>query len=162
MSGGLTVRDMVPDDVVELNLQLAQRVWLGAEVPVTREYGQQLVEAGPAWTILRTDGRILAACGVCEHYPHYATLWAMLAEGIGADHLALTRLVREHVLAAPYARMEAIIRSDHAAGRRWAQLVGLKDAGFRYECAGEHGEAYDLFERVDRSKLVPRGTQGGA
>lgn len=163
MSGGLTVRDMVPEDAVELNLQLAQRVWLGSSTqPLTREYGQMLVEAGPAWTVLRSDGRVLASCGFGEHWPSYATCWALLAEGIGGDHLALTRIVRERMLAAPYARIEAIIRADHPAGRKWAQLVGLRDGGKRYECAGPEGEDFDLFELVDRAKLaradVPCGT----
>lgn len=144
----LLVRDFRAEDVTWLALQQCQRLWLGAaDQPLDLAYGEQLLEAGPAWTITDASGWIVAACGFQESYPTYATCWALLAEGIGTRHLALTRLVRERMAAAPYRRIDALILADHKAGKRWAELVGLLPA-HPLVAAGPAGEDYILFERI--------------
>lgn len=150
------VRPLAAPDVTRLQLQAAQRLFLGPDRPLDLDYGEGLIAAGPCWTVEREDGSILGCLGFAEQGPGYAVCWALLAEGLGRDHLALSRLVRERMLAAPYRRIEALIRADHPKGAQWARLVGLS-FGFRVRAAGPEGEDFDLFELV-RREIVPRGT----
>lgn len=150
------IRAMTAPDVTRLQLQPSQRLFLGHDQVLDLDYGEGLIEAGPCWAAERPDGSILACLGFAEQGPGYAVCWALLAEGLGRDHLALSRVARERMLAAPYRRIEALIRADHPKGAQWAQLLGLSFA-FRVRAAGPEGEDYDLFELV-RRHIVPRGT----
>lgn len=155
--GTLFVRPMRPDDAVSLNLQLTQRIWLGSTGrPLDRSYGQMLMDAGPCWAVQRRDGSVIAACGFAMHWDSYATCWAMLAEGLGRDHLRLSRIVKAKMAASTIARIEALIRADHPAGAKWARLVGLQPSAL-LECAGPDGADYHLFVLV-RRHLVASGS----
>ncbi len=142
------VSPMQPADLPALNLQLAQRLFMGwNDQALTAEYAAGLIACGPAWTVRRADGSVLAACGFAEQHPQYAVCWALLAEGLGHDHLALSREVRARIDAADYRRIEALVRADHREGARWARLMGF-DEVFLVRAAGPFGEDFRLFERV--------------
>jgi hypothetical protein len=145
----MMVRDFKPEDLAWLELQRAQRMWLGVHTPtLDAEYGEGLVAAGPCWTVADDDGWIVAACGFNEIFPTYATAWSLLAEGLGHRHLGLTRMVRERMAAAPYARIEALIRADFPPASKWAGMVGLSPVTLLRK-AGPMLEDYILFERVN-------------
>jgi len=143
----LTVRPMLAADMPLLRLQKAQQWFLGPELQLDEAYGASLLAAGPAWTVLRADGSILACCGYGEHNARYASCWSLLAEGLGRDHLALTRIVRERIAAAPYDAIDALVRADHPAALRWARLVGLTYLA-HLRRRGPGGEDYVAYERI--------------
>lgn len=144
----MKVRDFRAADLQWLVLQNAQRLWLGLQTPeLDLNYGRQLEMAGPAWTVTGTDGWIVAACGYHEIFPTYATAWSLLAEGVGAQQLGLTRLVRRRLDAAPYNRVEALIRADFPPAARWARMLGFAERAL-VERAGPQDEDYILFDRV--------------
>jgi hypothetical protein len=126
----------VPSDLDWLFLEPVQQQWLGSASPVLDEdYGRQLVEAGPCWTARDSKGWVLGAGGFHEmaaspsaassQRGSYAIAWALVAQGLGRDHAAVTRLVRQKIASAPYGRVEALIRADWLPARRWAALLGL-------------------------------------
>ena len=136
-----------PDDLQWLDLQKAQRLWLGDARALDATYGAELAAAGPAWTVRDGSGWVLAACGFHEVNPGYAVAWALLAERLGQLHIALTRAVRRVFAEARYRRIDALIRADHPAGAKWARLVGMQEV-FLIRAAGPAGEDFRLFEIV--------------
>jgi hypothetical protein len=154
MSAPVRFRDMLAGDVVQLALQPSQHVMLGMTRPVRdMEDGRAMVAAGPAWTAVGGDGRILCCAGFWELWPAgeksggHAVAWALLASGIGAAHLAITRFARRRIAESGYSRIEAVVRADVKAERGWAAAVGLS-LGATMRAWGPDGADHMLFERV--------------
>lgn len=150
----VTFRPMAAGDIVQLALQPSQHKCLGmTRVAHTIEDGAELVKGGPAWTAIGADGRILACAGFTILWPAnertkgHAMAWAMLAEGLGAAHLAITRYARARVAEAPYSRLEAIVR-DGEAEKAWAWHVGFRDP-HRLRAWGPEAEDHLLYVRID-------------
>jgi len=152
MTAAVTFRQFLAGDVVQLALQPSQHVHLGVTRPVQSfEDGEELAEGGPAWTAIGAGGRILCCAGFKELWPdRHAVAWALLAGGLGAAHLAITRFARDRIAESRLARIEAIVRADVAAERCWARLVGLS---LRAELPawGPEGASHLLFDRIRSS-----------
>jgi hypothetical protein len=149
-----SIRPFCPTDVERLVLQPSQHVTLGIHRPVhTIEDGRELAELGPAWTAVSSDGRILACYGFGYQWPPseltggHALAWAMLGQGLGAEHVAITRFARDTLAASPIDRIEAIVRADVEAEWRWAELVGFNRVA-ELRAWGPEGETHLLYERV--------------
>lgn len=144
----VTFAAMVATDALVIQRQASQRVQLGIERDVTIDEARDLVEGpGEAWTV-RHRGRIVACLGLRETFPgRQAVAWAILAEGVGAAHLAVTRFARRRIAASGLARIEAIVRADVPAECAWAQLVGLRPAHV-LRAFGARSETHLLCERI--------------
>lgn len=133
-----------------------------------------------AWAVRQAHGergsRLLACFGIVELIPGKRGLaWAMLAAGIGAAHLALTRFIQGQVAAASLPRLEllaaapdleaALALLDRPGGRkldsgqivamalrqatpemRWAMLLGFTPAHLLRRF-GANGESVMMFEK---------------
>jgi hypothetical protein len=150
----VTLRRFLATDVVELALQPAQHVTLGVhQEKHSIEDGRELEALGPAWTAVGEDGRILACYGFGYQWPPtektggHALAWAMLASGLGAAHVAITRFARDTIAASPIDRIDAIVRADVEAEWRWAELVGFRLVA-ELRCWGPEGETHLLYEHV--------------
>jgi hypothetical protein len=153
-----SVRPMAAGDVVQLALQPSQHKCLGmTRVAHSIEDGQELVAGGPAWTAIGrhhdgTWGRILCCAGFTILWPAnektrgHAMAWAMLAEGLGAAHLAVTRFAQRRIAEAPYSRLEAIVR-DVEAEKAWAWYCGFRNP-ILLRAWGPEGEDHLLYERI--------------
>ncbi|HEV2747612.1 MAG TPA: hypothetical protein VGW34_09980 [Allosphingosinicella sp.] len=153
MSGAVAFRPMLAADAVQLALQPSQHVCLGVTRPVLSiEDGRELAEGGPAWTAI-AGGRVVACAGFRLLWPPsgrtagHAVAWALLAAGIGAAHLAVTRFARARIAESPLARIEAIARAEVEAECRWPRLVGLAFV-CDLPCWGPDGATHKLFARV--------------
>lgn len=162
-------RPFAAGDVVQLALQPSQHVALGVTRPVhSIEDGRELAAGGPAWTAIGTAGdnrgRILCCAGFQQlwpakplpPHPHqpgaggtggHAVAWALLASGLGAAHLAITRFAAEQFEASAYSRIEAIVRASVAAECKWPRLIGMRLAA-TLRAWGPDGDTHLLFERV--------------
>lgn len=147
--GAVTFRAMCAGDVVALALQPSQHVCLGVTRPVhSLEDGAELVEGGPAWTAVASDGRILCCAGFKILWPdRHAVAWALLAAGLGSAHVAITRFARDRIAQSPLPRIEAIVRAGVVAEPKWARLVGLRRRALLRKW-GPEGRAHILFERI--------------
>lgn len=145
----VTFRPMEPEDLPRLKLQPSQHWDMGLYRTVhDAEDARGLIAAGPAWTGVARDGRILGCAGFGELWPNaHAVAWAMLAEGLGPAHLAITRFVRARLADAPYRRIEAIVRAGHEAPCQWARLVGMEAVAVLRRW-GPADETHLLFERI--------------
>lgn len=91
---------------------------------------------------------MVACLGLRETFPgRQAVAWAILAEGIGAAHLAISRFARRRIAESPLRRIEAIVRAEVHAECVWARLVGLQ-AAHVLRCFGAQSETHVLFERI--------------
>lgn len=148
-------RSFLAGDVVQLALQPSQHVTLGITRPVhSIDDGRELEACGPAWTAYApSNGRILCCAGFKELWPAgersggHGVAWAMLAGGLGAAHLAITRFARERIAESPLTRIEAIVRAGVEAECSWARLVGLELAAV-LRAWGPDAETHLLFERI--------------
>lgn len=148
------VRSFLAGDVVQLDLQPSQHMTLGILKPIhTVEDGRELEQAGPAWTAIGDNGRILCCYGFAFLHPAtdsfggHALAWAMLAGGIGAAHVAITRFARETLASSPITRIEALVRADVEAECRWAEMVGF-DHVATLRAWGPEGRTHRLYERI--------------
>ena len=143
----VTIRPMVASDALVIQRQASQRVQLGLERDMTIEEADSLIEDGEAWTAI-ADERIVACMGLRETFPgRQAVAWAILAEGVGGAHLAVTRFARRRIAQSRLARIEAIVRAAVPAECAWAKLVGLQ-AAHVLRCFGAQSETHVLYERV--------------
>lgn len=163
---------LLPEDLFALEPQASQRMTLGLD---TRSMGQEEAELlcaqDEAWAI-RSEGRLIAAIGISETFPGaQGVAWAILADGVGKAHLAMTRFAQSRIRGSRLVRIEAIVRGpdaesvlDHFPGLDngqlleacltmatpecvWARLVGLKPAHVLRKF-GASGETHILFERI--------------
>ncbi|CAN5484244.1 hypothetical protein BH09PSE4_BH09PSE4_19250 [soil metagenome] len=143
----VTIRQMDAADAMAIKRQASQRVQLGLEAQMTLESAQDLVDAGEAWTAT-AGGRIVAVFGIGEQFAGVqGVAWAILAEAVGAAHLAITRFARARIAASPLVRIEAIVHAERKADRKWAELVGLR---LRTELPkfGALSEPHLMFDRI--------------
>lgn len=145
MSAAVAFRAATPSDIVMLRVQPSQAIGFDG---VAMEAGEacDLVMNGDAWTAHEGD-RLLCCAGFRLVYPSHAIAWALLAEGVGAAHVAITRFARARIADSPIRRIEALVRAKVPAERRWAELVGLEFNAL-LRAWGEHGEDHLLFERI--------------
>lgn len=145
----IDIRPMAAMDALVIQRQASQRVQLGiARETMTMEEAEAIA-AGPgeAWTV-RHDKRIVACLGLRETFPgRQAVAWAILAEGVGRAHLAVTRWARARIRDSGLRRIEAIVRADVPAEVAWAEIVGLEPAHV-LRCFGQQSETHVLFERI--------------
>jgi hypothetical protein len=106
--------------------------------------------AAPSTPTEGGGGRILACYGFGYQWPPsertggHALAWAMLGEGLGAAHVAITRFARETIAASPM-----IVRKAVEAECRWAELVGFRFVA-ELTSWGPERETHLLYERVRR------------
>lgn len=106
-----------------LRVQPAQRAH--AALLTDAAYQRALVEAG-GYAGLVDDGAVLAVAGLIDQGGGRALAWSWLGEGIGAQFVALDRIVRRQLEAAAYRRVEMIVDPQNANAVRWARLLGFQ------------------------------------
>ncbi len=161
-----------PNDLFEIERQPSQLTVLGMPADLTEAEAQILADQDVAWTAW-VAGRPIACFGISEFFAgRHGLAWSLLAEGIGADHLALTRFMRAEIAGAGLARIELIARAadiEDMAARypwmdpwalvqvamaeptpecRWARLLGFRPAHV-LRLYGGASETFMLFERLD-------------
>lgn len=175
----LSVSLCTPDDILSIERHPDQRMQMGLAAPASREDAEMLCGVGAsgfwgeAWAC-SWHGELVACLGMRATFggSHVIT-WAILANGIGPAHLAVTRFARARVLDCGYDRIEAVARSVDAdvliasfpdldaqqmievamlrpsREVRFAMLSGLKPAHVlrRY---GAAAETHMLLERIGR------------
>ncbi len=93
------------------------------------EYCEQLVDAGPAYTILDGNKPIMCA-GVAEMWTNRYAAWAWLSKDAGPKMVGLTRIVDDYLNTRPYKRIEAYVDARFDAGHRWIQMLGFEREGY--------------------------------
>ncbi|MEV4934421.1 hypothetical protein [Sphingobium sp. LSP13-1-1.1] len=141
------IRPMVASDALRLKRQPSQRVQIGLVRDMSVEDARDLIDGGEAWSAER-DGDVIACMGLRETFPgKQGVAWAVLAQGVGAAHLAITRHARRRIAESPLVRIEALTRIDVEAECVWARLVGLTPSAILRKF-GALSEDHMLFERI--------------
>lgn len=151
----VTFRPFRAQDALALVLQPSQWIEAGIECrAMDAAQAEGMEAAGPAWTAISDNGRVLVCAGLATHshdaagVPVHGIAWAMLTSGIGAAHVAITRFARAQIANSGLRRIEAIVQAeDDGQACRWARMVGL-EIGAVLRCWGGSGETHFLFERV--------------
>lgn len=115
-----------PAHLDELRLQPAQE-YLSAFVG-RPGYGQELVEAGPCYTV-RRDGRIICCAGVVNLWTGRASAWALLSWDAGKSMMGLHREVLKFLDRCEIRRVEAYVYPGFEPGHRWARMLGFEFEG---------------------------------
>jgi hypothetical protein len=102
------------DDLFSIKVQPSQRLVLGIDPVGDRDHAEILADQPVAWTAWRGE-TILACFGIAEVFAGaHGVAWSMLAEGIGASHLAVTRFARKQLDECGLRRVELIARGSAA------------------------------------------------
>lgn len=165
-----------PEDLLSIDRQASQHLWLGLPGDIDWEQAALLAGQPVAFCARRADGSILACFGINETFDDVqGVAWALLSDPIGRDHLALTRFIREVVASSGYRRIELLAKAresehDFAFARshglmldttmmvnvamaeptpecRWAVLLGFTPAHVLRQF-GAASETYMLFEHI--------------
>lgn len=163
-----------------IQAQPSQELLLGQKAEATPEEAEILAGQPVAWAALRGD-RVQACFGIMENAPgKHGIGWALLASGIGAAHLELTRFVKAALQDCGLDRVEllakahdievtlarhpgldsgqivALAMTQATPEMRWAALLGLTPVHLlrRY---GPEGECFMLFETI-RGDTIAEGS----
>ena len=132
-----------PADLDELRLQPAQE-YLAAFVG-RPGYGQELVDAGPCYTV-RQDGKIIYCAGVVELWQGRASAWALLSGEAGRSMIGLHRMVKDFLDNCGIRRVEAYVYPDFEPGHRWARMLGFEQEGLMK--AFQQGADMVMYSRI--------------
>lgn len=164
-----------PHHVQAIKLQPSQGRPLGLDYSPGADEIQRMCEGMIAWAALERDDyviRVVACFGVVETFPAmHGTGWAMLAEGIGRAHLAVTRFARQCMADCELPRVELLARchdveallarhpgldpgqvvalasAEPTPEIRWARMLGFTPAHV-LRCYGAIGQSVMLMERL--------------
>lgn len=142
---------MTVADYVEIAAQPSQLVGIHhiAEPAGRAAAAEDLIDRGAAWTARAGDGRILGCAGIYELFAgKHGLAWAVLAEGIGAAHLAISRFARARIAESGLNRIEAMANACDGAACRWPMLLGMEAAAVLRKW-GPDEETLLLFEKVN-------------
>jgi hypothetical protein len=178
MYEGLRFSSLTADDLLAIAAQPSQELTLGLKAAYSREEAEALAGQPVAWSCF-CGPRLVACFGIFEGFPGQQGVgWAILASGIGACHLELTRFVKSQVEGCGLARLDVHARAadieetlaahpDLDSAQivtlamtvptpecRWAQLLGLK-AAHLLRRFGAAGESVMLFELVASTNVRP-------
>ena len=128
-------------------IRLQPEQWQEVGPSVADAHALKLYQGGPGLTAFSDDAP-LAAAGLVEVHPHYATAWALLGVEAGAAMLPITRAIERVLCEGVYARVDTTVRADFTAGHRWAWMLGFKRLG-RLRRWGADGSDFDLYERIN-------------
>lgn len=168
----VSVCKLDPGTLLSLEPQASQSLTCGVDTrSMEIEEAEMLCEQVEAWAV-HSDGRLIGAFGINETFPGtQGVCWAILADGIGTAHLAMTRFARSRVVGSRLKRIEAIVRGPDAEnvidqfpgldnGQLlaammatptpecvWARLCGLRPAHVLRKM-GALAETHILFERI--------------
>ena len=125
-------------------LQDAQQVM--APLVFNDEYCEQLVAAGPAYTVLAGEKPVMCA-GVAEMWANRYAAWAWLAKDAGPHMVGLTRIVDDYLNTRPYRRIEAYVDARFPQGHRWAKMLRFEFEGLM-RSFGTSGQDMAMYSRI--------------
>jgi len=109
--------------------------------------GRALEGPGLAFTGI-AGGTVVGAAGLVPVWPGRAIAWAVLSAMPPALFLATTRAVDRFLADQRIGRIEAYVKSDFAAGHRWARLLGFAREGGPLRRFDPDGHDYDIYARL--------------
>lgn len=152
VSDELLFARLEPEHLLKIRRQPSQRTILGMDAAMGEDEAEGLAAQEIAFSAF-AGNRLLACLGIAEQFPgRQGVAWAIMAEGIGRHHVALTRFAQflvansglarieciaqandiEHVIARvpdadPWAIVQAVL-ADPTPEIRWAIMVGFAPA----------------------------------
>lgn len=129
----LDLRPFVAADLIEIEVQPSQAELYGEPLVRDAQTGAALEAQELSRTARDGQGRILACFGINQVFAgRHGVAWALLAEGIGSDHAALTRAMRELIDGSGLVRVEMTVkaadrlRPDMLPNERMRFVLGKK------------------------------------
>ena len=138
----------VPGHLAVLRLQAAQD--LLQPLLADPAYGVSIAVPGLSWSGI-TDGSVIGCAGILPQSPGRAIAWALIGSIPARDWVAVTGMVRRQIAEARRHglwRIEAVVRADFPAGRRWVEALGFACEGLMRAYGPDRSDCY-LYARVD-------------
>ena len=137
--------DIIPAQAVMAEMIRLNDAQLRFGTPPSRDTLQAAIDAGLAFAVIN-EGGVVALGGVRDVWPGRGVAWGLLANGIGATMVPVTRAVRRFLSVCPTRRIEAEVAAGHEEGRRWVEMLGFEREGTMRAYWG--GKDFDLYARV--------------
>jgi len=96
---------------------------------VTEREAEFASQMGPAWTLTKPDGSVLACGGFVVTQPDRAIGWAYIAQDAGRKFLPVFRMMRSMIENAPWERVDFLVHDEFPEAHRMAGLLGAKRTG---------------------------------
>jgi ribosomal protein S18 acetylase RimI-like enzyme len=113
---------------------------------------RDLFADGHSYVIMHEE-QVLAIAGAVPQEPGNALVYAFIAASAANRLVAVTRVLRRLIEAAPFRRLEIVVRSNDHRRIRWLRLLGFVHEGTARAWASD-GEDGERFARVRRT-VVP-------
>jgi hypothetical protein len=115
-----------PSDLMVLSLQPRQRQLS----PVSEEYAQALVRAGPAHTVVAQDGTVLACIGLIHQWEDCAKAYAFFSGEIGYTRMKeIVAFIGRYLADNPIRRIEAAVQWNFRSGHKLVAMLGFRFEG---------------------------------
>lgn len=114
---------------------------------LTKEHVAKLEKVRHSYAILQ-DEKVLACCGVVEHWNGRGEGWAIISGELNYAFIRMHRIVKRFLDWCDIKRIEAIIDTDFKEGHRWAKALGFKMEAPLMKSYGYTGKDCTLYARV--------------
>ncbi len=135
-----------PFKVRHLDQFALQPAQAGLRAFLERGHALHLAEQSFAFTGFQ-DGRAVGCAGLIELWPGRDCAWALLSDCGQRAFLNIHRTVLRQLDARKTRRTEMSVDVVHAAGQRWAELLGFKKEGLMRRFSPDGRDAY-LYAKV--------------
>lgn len=112
-----------------------------------KKYADVLIEGGPAFSLISSDGIVWGCAGIIELEPHRCQAWALIRDGIGHVFPVYHREVHRFLCKSGYNRVEMAVRVGFEQGERWGKMLGFELEGYMKRYYPNGDDAY-LYARV--------------
>jgi hypothetical protein len=110
------------------------------------EYAEQLVQAGPAYSLVVGD-EVVACAGLMPQWENRAVCWALVGANAGRHFAAIHKAALRMFTLHPYRRIETAVLCGFEQGHRWMRMLGFKKEGTMAYFSPDGG-TYDLYAKV--------------
>lgn len=120
----LIAEPLTIEHVAALRVQAAQAA--GFDRMRDPDYLREIIAAGPAFGVRRTDGRQVALAGLSDGGGGRAVAWCFLAADAGSAMVSLVRGVRRYLAGCAFDRVELVTAADWDEAHRFAIALGFQ------------------------------------
>lgn len=127
----------------QIELQPAQA---GLRAFLEQGHALHLAEGSLAFTGFQ-DGKAIGCAGLIEIWPGRDCAWSLLSDCGPRAFLNVHRTIMRFLGERRTRRTEMSVDADHAAGQRWAELLGFRKEGLMRSYSPDGRDAY-LYARI--------------
>lgn len=133
-----------PEHLHTLNIQASQALF--GPLLHDKEYGEMLLNAGPAFSGI-VDNETIISAGIIHQWHNRAVAWALVSEKAGKNFVSIHKATNKFLKLCDVKRIETFVDDGFTQGYRWMKMLGFEYEGLMRAYSPE-GRDCLLYARV--------------